>query len=271
MPQDYLTSLPAELFDYIRDLVIAGKPKHPGAASHVNYLTLRLPETAFSSEAAAPVLRMAILHLRNVRQISITGAGELSKMLLSPTSPKTLPALTQLSISGGLKGWITPFLPRHYHTLRYYRRLYALDLHILRSATLRVLSLDSSFDCATILPLLAHELPHLTNLELEANESLKSQHLLRILSGPEKIVKLHTLSLSTSYGSRPPVHASLEPEGLFEVVELAKQEKVKVSGSRFWDAIKVRGARDARLAAEEEERREVARAVARRAARASVW
>ncbi|BGO95976.1 hypothetical protein NBRC10512_005439 [Rhodotorula toruloides] len=236
MPKDYLTSLPAELFDYICDLVVIAKPKQylggiskaflpsarertfwsvhiykepaairfvealaasPGAASHVRYLTLHLPETAFSSEAAAPVLRRAISHLRN-----ITG-----------------------------------------------------------------LSLSSSFDCAAILPLLANELPQLDKLELEANESLTSQLLIQILSGPKKIVKLRTLSLSTSYGSRSSVHASLAPKALIEVVELAEQEKVEVSGGRFWDAIDARKARDARLEAEEEERREIARAIARRAAR----
>ncbi|BGP35711.1 hypothetical protein JCM10296v2_007563 [Rhodotorula toruloides] len=113
MPKDYLKSLPLELFDYICDLVATARPKQylggiskaflasarerafnrasadtepaatklfealaasPGAASHVNYLRLRLPETAFSSEAAARVLRTAILHLRSVRQISITVA-----------------------------------------------------------------------------------------------------------------------------------------------------------------------------------------------------
>ncbi|KAL7337952.1 hypothetical protein BJY59DRAFT_702689 [Rhodotorula toruloides] len=129
------------------------------------------------------------------------------------------------------------------------------------------LSLSSSFDCAAILPLLANELPQLDKLELEANESLTSQLLIQILSGPKKIVKLRTLSLSTSYGSRSSVHASLAPKALIEVVELAEQEKVEVSGGRFWDAIDARKARDARLEAEEEERREIARAIARRAAR----
>ncbi|CDR49036.1 RHTO0S22e01750g1_1 [Rhodotorula toruloides] len=120
MPKDYLTSLPAELFDYICDLVVIAKPKQylggiskaflpsarertfwsvhiykepaairfvealaasPGAASHVRYLTLHLPETAFSSEAAAPVLRRAISHLRNVRQICLTVALQAGSLL----------------------------------------------------------------------------------------------------------------------------------------------------------------------------------------------
>ncbi|BGP03823.1 hypothetical protein JCM10021v2_007571 [Rhodotorula toruloides] len=394
MPKDYLTSLPPELFDYIRDLVVTAKPKQylggiskaflpstrdrafrgvcaftesaatkllealaasPGAASHVNYLTLRLPETAFSSEAVAPMLRTAILHLRQVQYVDVGGAGELAKMLLSPTSPAALPALVCLTICSSLEGWTAPSSPTHHRNLGDYRQLSSLELVIQRDAQglgariprpaeqipmsptfrslslggvaietskagylaeafrpkefwlvgtqessspmsprlrrlppsvehlglvqeasrlegisavlpnlrqIKTLSLNSSFDCATILPLLAHELPHLTDLGLGANESLTSQHLLRTLSGPEKIVKLQILSLSHSFGSRPSVHASLEPEALIEVVELAEQEKVEVSGIRFWEAIEAKKARDARLEEEQEKRRAIVRALA---------
>ncbi|BGO95947.1 hypothetical protein NBRC10512_005469 [Rhodotorula toruloides] len=399
MPKDYLTSLPPKLFDYICQLVIDDRPQQylggiskaflpsarertfrsvsaetepaatklfealaasPGAASHVNYLTLRLPETAFSSKAFAPTVRAAIRHLRKLGILEVSGAYELSKRLLSPTSPSTLPELFWLKICSTLKGWRSPFSPEHYRTLKHYGRLYRLDLSIQRSKIWRIgwsprgaepismpstfrqlklgggavetskadvlanaftpsvlqleggrgsdapisprlhrlpcsvaelslqrysplledlsavlpnlrqvkeLSLYGSFDCSTILPLLARELPYLAYLGLEANESFTAQHLVDILQGPQKILTLRFLFLAGPFARRS-VHVSLEPEELIEVVELADREDVRIAGSRFWAAVREQGRREGYLAAKEELRREDAR---RAAASAAEW
>ncbi|GEM11267.1 hypothetical protein Rt10032_c14g5284 [Rhodotorula toruloides] len=137
MPKGYLTSHPPELFNYICDFVIAARPKQylcaiskaflPSAergfkyvSAHTEraavscpivrgscvqpwrgivriYLRVRLPKAAFSSKAFAPMLRIAILHLLAVHLIEISDACELFKLLLSPTSPSTLPALVRLN------------------------------------------------------------------------------------------------------------------------------------------------------------------------------
>ncbi|BGP27944.1 hypothetical protein JCM10295v2_006931 [Rhodotorula toruloides] len=116
MPKGYLTSHPPELFNYICDFVIAARPKQylcaiskaflPSAERGFKYpwrgivriyLRVRLPKAAFSSKAFAPMLRIAILHLLAVHLIEISDACELFKLLLSPTSPSTLPALVRLN------------------------------------------------------------------------------------------------------------------------------------------------------------------------------
>jgi hypothetical protein len=109
------------------------------------------------------------------------------------------------------------------------------------------LTLWEGFDYSTILPLLGHRLPKLNFLHLLINDSLTTHRLLQVLSGPDKVVTLDTLFLTTPRDLGRSAQCPLAAEALIEVVEVAEKEKVTFLGTIADEAKTAKEARDASL------------------------
>jgi hypothetical protein len=82
-------------------------------------------ESPASSEVVALFSRLS-----NVESLAITGSERIAMVALEPANEDVMPSLYRLEIRDPLYGWIFPFCPSHYASLRHYSSLTHLSLDL---------------------------------------------------------------------------------------------------------------------------------------------